>query len=240
MRNNDLEAASALFANLMKQTPARLNVGRTGTRPLTHEMLKLRLDHAEAVDAVYGTVPAAFLEKFGLFAVETQYRDKDHYLKRPDSGRVLTPEAEEAIVLGCVMKPQVQIVVSDGLSAKAVEDNLDDILPALTDSLEANGLAAGTPFFVTGGRVGCMDDIGRLLQPETLVLLIGERPGLVTASSMSAYMCFRPQPGRKDSDRMVISNIHRGGTPPVEAGAHIGTLLRKMIEQQVSGVKLIV
>lgn len=228
------------FAEWMKHTPARLDVGRTGTRPLTKEMLKFRLDHAEAVDAVYGEVGEETIAEFGLFPVDTQYRDKEHYLKVPDSGRILTAESAETVVSRCVRRPQVQIVVSDGLSAKAIDDNLRDVLPALRDSLAANGLAEGTPFFVRGGRVGVMDDIGRLLEPEVLVLLIGERPGLVTASSMSAYMCYRPGPGRKDSDRMVISNIHAAGTPPVEAGAHIGTLLRKMLEQKVSGVKLVV
>lgn len=83
-----------------------------------------------------------------------------------------------------------------------------------------------------------MDHIGEILEPDVLVLLIGERPGLVSASSMSAYMCYQPRKGMIESDRNVISNIHPLGTPPVEAGAHIGTVLRKMIEQRISGVKL--
>ncbi|QGQ93853.1 ethanolamine ammonia-lyase subunit EutC [Paenibacillus psychroresistens] len=228
-----------LFEKMTLQTPARIGVGRTGTRPLTEEILKLRLAHAQAVDSVYGEVSAVTLEAFGLFAVNTMFGDKETYLKRPDRGRVLTEEAGAEITERCVHKPQVQIVISDGLSAKAVDDNLPDILPALIDSLAINKLGSGTPFFVRGGRVGCMDDIGRLLEPEVLVLLIGERPGLEAAASMSAYMCYQPRPGKKDSDRMVISNIHRRGTPPIEAGAHIGTILRKMIEQQVSGVNLI-
>jgi ethanolamine ammonia-lyase small subunit len=235
----DREQQANLFEKLAQHTPARIGVGRTGTRPLTEEILKLRLAHAQAVDSVYGEVSAATLDAFGLFTVNTMFGDKESYLKRPDKGRILTKEAGEAIKNSCVHKPQVQIVISDGLSAKAVDDNLPDILPALTDSLVINKLVSGTPFFVRGGRVGCMDDIGRLLEPEVLVLLIGERPGLAAAASMSAYMCYQPRPGKKDSDRMVISNIHRRGTPPVEAGAHIGSILRKMIEQQVSGVNLI-
>ncbi|MDF2926143.1 MAG: ethanolamine ammonia-lyase [Paenibacillaceae bacterium] len=228
------------FIRWLQQTPARLDAGRTGTRPLTREMLKLRLDHAEAVDAVYGEVRAETLAGFGLFQVETRYGSKEEYLHNPDSGRMLAEAGAEELVRRCKPAPQVQIVVSDGLSARAIDDNLPDVLPALRDSLWANGLQEGTAFFVKGGRVGVMDDIGRLLQPEVLVLLIGERPGLVTASSMSAYMCYRPGPGRKDAERNVISNIHPNGTPPVEAGAHIGSLLRKMVEQQTSGVKLIV
>lgn len=228
-----------LANTLKKLTPARIGVGRAGTRPTTATSLQLRLDHAAAVDAVYGEVPQELLDTFDLFTVETRYGNKEQYLRRPDLGRALHPDAVTELLARCIRQPQVQIVVSDGLSAKAVEDNLADVYPALLDSLELHGLQPGTPFFVKGGRVGCMDHIGDALQPEVLVLLIGERPGLVTASSLSAYMCFQPRSGKKDSDRMVISNIHRGGTPPVEAGAHMGSVLSKMIEQQLSGVQLI-
>ncbi|MGF9914523.1 ethanolamine ammonia-lyase subunit EutC [Paenibacillus ehimensis] len=223
---------------LLASTPARIGVWRAGTRPLTREMLKFRCDHAAAVDSIYGEVNQAVLDEFGMFTVETRYGNTENYLKRPDMGRIVTDEGVELIRKRCVMKPQVQVVVSDGLSANAVDANLRDVYPSLLDSLEAYGLKTGTPFFVRGGRVAVMDQIGELLQPEVLVLLIGERPGLVSSKSMSAYMCFRPRQGTVESDRTVVSNIHRGGTPPVEAGAHIGTILKKMIEQQASGVRL--
>ncbi|MFC3886106.1 ethanolamine ammonia-lyase subunit EutC [Bacillus songklensis] len=223
---------------IIKSTPARIGVWRSGTRPLTKTILKLQLDHAAAVDAVNGEVLQSCLEEFGLFSVDTCYETKEIYLKRPDKGRVLTDDAIKLIQEKCVLRPQVQIVVSDGLSASAVEMNLKDVYPALVDSLKINGLTQGTPFFVKGGRVASMDHIGEILQPEVLVMLIGERPGLVSASSMSAYMCYRPRKGIIESDRTVISNIHAGGTSPVEAGAHIGTVLKKMLEQKVSGVKL--
>jgi len=225
---------------LLESTPARIGVWRAGSRPLTSEMLKFRSDHAAAVDTVYGTVSERLIHEFGFVIADTKYVNIENYLKRPDMGRVLTEESVARIKEQCVKKPQVQIVVSSGLSASAIEANLRDIYPALLDSLKANGLTPGTPIYVNGGRVKVMDQIGELLQPETLVLLIGERPGLVSASSMSAYMCYRPNKDTVESDRNVISNIHRGGTPPVEAGAHIGTMLRKMIEQKTSGVKLAV
>ncbi|MED0658533.1 ethanolamine ammonia-lyase subunit EutC [Bacillus smithii] len=223
---------------LRKATPARIGLWRTGTRPLTKTILKFQLDHAAAVDAVNGNVSDHLLKEFNLFTVETCCENKEVYLKRPDKGRVLTEEAVKTIQKKCVKNPQVQIVVSDGLSASAIDANLRDIYPALLDSLEVNGLTQGTPFFVKGGRVACMDHIGEILQPAVFVLLIGERPGLVSANSMSAYMCYRPRKGMIESERTVISNIHSGGTPPVEAGAYIGTVLRKMIDQKASGVRL--
>jgi len=224
---------------MLEATPARIGVWRTGTRPLTKEMLAFRRDHAAAVDTVYGEVSADLIREFGFVVVDTKYQNIENYLKRPDMGRVLTEESVRRIRENCVRRPQVQIVVSGGLSANAIDANLRDVYPALLDSLKAHGLTPGTPIYVHGGRVKIMDQIGEILEPETLVLLIGERPGLVSASSMSAYMCYRPNRNTVESDRTVISNIHRGGTPPVEAGAHIGAVLKKMIEQKASGVKLV-
>ncbi len=228
------------LAELVASTPARIGVWRTGTRPLTKTMLQFRCDHAAAVDAVYGEVNPTILDQFHLFTVETSFEDTENYLKRPDRGRILTDAAVAKLKARCMEKPQVQVVVSDGLSASAIDANLADVLPALLDSLKAHKLSSGTPFFVRGGRVAAMDHIGEVLKPEVVVLLIGERPGLVTADSMSAYMCYKPRKGTVESDRTVISNIHRGGTPPVEAGAHIGTIVKKMLEQKTSGVNLVV
>ncbi|NOU84289.1 ethanolamine ammonia-lyase subunit EutC [Paenibacillus sp. LMG 31460] len=223
---------------LLASTPARIGVWRTGTRALTKEVLKFRRDHAAAVDSIYGEASQALLDEFGLFTVETRYENTENYLKRPDMGRIITEEGIEVIQKRCKIKPQVQIVVSDGLSANAVDANLGAVYPSLLDSLSAYGLSTGTPFFVRGGRVAVMDHIGEIVQPEVLVLLIGERPGLVSSKSLSAYICYKPRKGTVESDRTVISNIHRGGTPPLEGGAHIGTIVNKMLEQKTSGVNL--
>lgn len=53
-----------------------------------------------------------------------------------------------------------------------------------------------------------MNDVGDLLAPTVVVLLIGERPGLATAVSLFAYMAFRPRTGHTDADRNLVSNIH--------------------------------
>ena len=44
---------------------------------------------------------------------------------------------------------------------------------------------------------------------------------------MSAYLCFKPRIGTVEAERMVISNIHKGGIPPLEAGAYLGTVVEK-------------
>lgn len=228
------------LAHLKQYTPARIGVGRTGTRPLTGDFLSFRIDHAAAVDSVYGEVSEETLVEFNLFSVTTRFQTKERYLKRPDEGRLLSLEGRNLIKKECITHPQVQIVIADGLSANAIEENIRDVYPALIDSLTSYKLTVGTPFFLKGGRVACMDDIGEILKPEAFILLIGERPGLVCAHSLSAYMCYRPRKGTKESSRMVISNIHRQGTSPVEAAAHIGTLIDQMLAQKTSGVSLVV
>lgn len=69
-------------------------------------------------------------------------------------------------------------------------------------------------------------------------MLVGERPGLATSESMSAYITYQPYPGISESKRTVVSNIHKNGTPAVEAGAYIAELIQKMLEKKASGIDL--
>ncbi len=223
---------------LKRLTPARICIGRTGLRYLTIPWLRFRADHASAMDAVFSDVSEEFLNKMGLFSVQTVVKDKDEYLTRPDLGKILSEEAKKEIKKRCKMKPQVQIIVVDGLSSKAIETNVPDFLPALLEGLKANNLEVGTPFFVKYGRVPVMDDTNEVIQADVIVELIGERPGLGTATSMSAYLCWRPKRGTVESDRSVVSNIHAGGMPPVEAGAHVASLMKKIYDKKGSGVNV--
>jgi ethanolamine ammonia-lyase small subunit len=224
---------------LISKTPARIGVGRAGLRPKTNTWLKFRYDHAAAVDAVYGDVNPELLESLALFKVNTKVADKEVYVRRPDYGRKLSDEGKQLIIQKCKQAPTVQIIVSDGLSSKAVEGNLEDVYLSLLQSLQSLGLDVGTPFFIEKGRVAAMDDVGELLKPKVIVFLIGERPGLVSAESLSAYLCYEPRIGTIEADRMVVSNIHKGGIPPVEAGAYIGTVIQKILKYQASGVSLV-
>ncbi|PIC86279.1 ethanolamine ammonia-lyase [Sporosarcina sp. P20a] len=227
------------LAEYRKKTPARVGVGRAGSRPKTKTWLQFRLDHAAAVDAVYGEVPDDLLEQLGLFQVQSKVADKEEYIRRPDLGRKLSDEAKSLIQERCKKSPVVQIVASNGLSAKAIEENLEDVYLSLEQSLNNLNIEMGTTFYVDKGRVAVMDDIGELLQPDVVVMLIGERPGLVSAESLSAYLCYKPRHGTIEADRMVISNIHKGGIPPVEAGAFLGTIIQKILKYEASGVSLV-
>jgi ethanolamine ammonia-lyase small subunit len=153
-------------------------------------------------------------------------------------GRILSEEAKEEIRKRCPLKPQVQVIVVDGLSSKAIEANVPDFLPALLEGLKAYDMEVGVPFFIKFGRVPVMDAVNEVIQADVVVELIGERPGLGTATSMSAYLCWRPKKGTVESDRSVVSNIHDKGMPPVEAGAHVASLVKKIYDNKGSGINV--
>ena len=132
----------------------------------------------------------------------------------------------------------MQIVVGDGLSSAAIEANAMDCLQALREGLKLKGIDPGTPIFVRYCRVGAGDAIGDVTGCELVCMLVGERPGLVTDKSMSAYTTYQPRTGVSESARTVVSNIHAQGTPAVEAGAHIADLIDTILKRKVSGVGL--
>ena len=225
--------------NLKSTTPARIGAGRAGPRPRTKSWLLFQADHGVTQDAIYGEVKQEILDQFGLFTVQTQVKDKAEYLLRPDLGRLLTPEAKMLIDQKCVKKPQVQIVVGDGLSAAAINNNLPQIFPVIKQGLEASGISMGTPFFIKFARVGVINDVNTVIGADVVVILIGERPGLGVADAMSAYMGWRPAPGKTDAQRDVICMItNNGGLNPLEAGAFVVELIKKILKYQASGVEL--
>lgn len=226
------------LARIKKTTPARLGIWRAGARYKVEPWLRFRADLAAAKDAVMKEVAPRLIEELGLFTVQTVVKNKDEYLTRPDLGRMLTEEAKEKIRKECPKSPQVQMVVVDGLSSTAIEANVRDFIPAFEQAIKSYGLSMGKPFFVKYGRVAVMDEIGELLSPDVIIELVGERPGLVTAKSMSAYMCYKPGKNTIESDRMLVSNIHDGGLPAVEAGAHVAGIVKKIYDAKASGVKL--
>lgn len=226
------------YMKLKQKTSARLGIGRAGSRFKTEVLLRFRADHAAAQDAVFNDVPEEFLEELGLFEVVTDCESRDQYITRPDLGRKISKEGIKIIEEKCKKNPTVQILLSDGLSSTAVEANAKNIIPALENGLKGYGIDTGTTFFIKYGRVGAGDHVGELLNADVVCILIGERPGLTTAESMSAYITYKPRVGIPEAKRTVVSNIHKDGTPAAEAGAHVATLIKKILEAKASGQDL--
>lgn len=226
------------YAELKANAPCRLGIGKAGARYKTDPQLQFRAAHSAAQDAVFSDVNQAFVDGMNLFTVQTQCDSKDIYLTRPDLGRKLSDEGVATIKEKCKKNPTVQIYVADGLSSAAVSANIGDLLPAIMQGLQSYRIDVGTPFFVKYGRVGVMDQISELTGAEITCTLIGERPGLITAESMSAYIAYKATVGMPEARRTVVSNIHRNGTIPAEAGAHIAEIIKIMLERKASGTDL--
>ena len=228
-----------VLQELRASTAARVCTGRAGPRPRTQALLRFLADHSRSKDTVLKEVPPEWVQKHGLLEVQSEISDKNLYLTRPDMGRRLSANAIEILKTQCKANPDVQVVISDGLSTDAITANYDEILPPLLKGLELAGMNVGTPFFVRYGRVKIEDQIGELLGAKVVILLVGERPGLGQSESLSCYAVYSPRMATTvEADRTCISNIHRGGTPPVEAAAVIVDLAKRMLEQKASGISM--
>ncbi|MEA5084341.1 MAG: ethanolamine ammonia-lyase subunit EutC [Lachnospiraceae bacterium] len=223
---------------LKQSTPARIGIGHTGARYKTIPMLRFLADQAAASDAVFMEVDKGVIEKLGVFEVKTKCSNKYEMLTRPDWGRVFDEDQKQIIKERCMPNPQVQIYFGDGLCAPSIQANIPDLFPVIKMGLEYEGITVGTPFFVRYCRVNTARTIAPLLGAEVTCTLIGERPGLLTSESMSAYIAYHPRPEMLESEYTVIANISRHGIPPVEAAAHIVDLILEILKTKKSGVSL--
>jgi ethanolamine ammonia-lyase small subunit len=232
-----------LLQKIRARTPARIFVDR-GASYSTQMELDLRAAHANAVDAVWEefdlqkVFPPDFIKHWNLFQVSSQAESKSQFLLRPDQGRKLSESATSEIAQRCPKSPDIQIVIGDGLSVAGVTAQVPALFPLLHQHFRSNSWSIDQSFAIRYCRVGIMNNIGDLLTPRVLVLLIGERPGLATAESLSAYMAYRPQSGHTDADRNLISNIHSRGVLPEDAAHRITNLATRMLAERRSGTTL--
>jgi ethanolamine ammonia-lyase small subunit len=242
--NTGLSIWPDVIAKVRARTSARVLADRTGAAYRTATQLQLRQDHAAARDAVRAEfelkrdLGSEFVERWKLFSVSTMAASKDEYLRRPDLGRRLDENARGQIVEHCALHADLQIVIGDGLSVTAVSSQVPALLPLLAEKARSRGWTLGQPFAVEYCRVGVMNDLGELLQSKVVVLLIGERPGLATAESLSAYMAYQPRVRHNDSNRNLISNIHARGVSTEAAVSRIIDLAEQMMRRQTSGVEI--
>ena len=244
MADSSNESLPDLIDLVRARTPARLLVGRAGSSYRTETYLALREDHAAAMDAVRSEMDLSrdfgpeFLDRWKLFEARSRATSKAEYLLRPDLGRQLDLESSGLIGRSCPRGVDLQVVIGDGLSPAAVAAQVPALLPLLEQGTSDRGWTFGRPFAIRYCRVGILNDIGELLSPAVVVLLIGERPGLATSESLSAYLAYRPELGQTDAHRNLISNIHARGTSPVEAAGRILGLAEQMRSRQLSGVAI--
>jgi ethanolamine ammonia-lyase small subunit len=226
------------------RTPARLLAGRVGAAYRTETQLELREAHAAARDSVRAELDLEnsfgtdFIKEWGLFDAHTEAADKNEYLLRPDLGRRFSAASRTEILQRCPSGNDLQIVVGDGLSVAAICAQVPRLLPLLHEESRARGWCVGHTFVIHHCRVGILNEIGELLNPTVAVLLIGERPGLATAESLSAYMAYRPRQHHSDANRNLISNIHSRGVSISHAVVRILNLAARMMSARVSGSTL--
>src|ERR1035438_323418 len=239
---------SEIIKKVRAQTPARLLAGRSGAAYRTNTQLELREAHAAARDAVRaelnlfigpGDDPGDnFVRKWNLFEVCSRAASKDEYLLRPDLGRHLNDATRAEVNQRCTTGHDLQIVIGDGLSVTAVALQTPRLLPLLCNGAMTRGWSVGQTFVIRYCRVGVLNEIGELLDPKVAILLIGERPGLATAESLSAYMAYRPKAPDTDANRNLISNIHARGVSPEQAAQRILNLPAAMMKTHTSGCQL--
>jgi ethanolamine ammonia-lyase small subunit len=239
---------SEVVKKVRAQTPARLLAGRSGAAYRTDTQLELREAHAAARDAVRaelnlfvdpgGDSGDEFYRRWGLFEICSRAANKDEYLLRPDLGRHLNDASRAEVKRRCTMGHDLQIVVGDGLSVTAVAMQVPRLLPLLCEEAKARDWSVGQTFVIRYCRVGILNEIGELLAPKVAILLIGERPGLATAESLSAYMAYRPKAADTDAKRNLISNIHARGVSTERAAQRILNLAATMMKTQASGCQL--
>lgn len=241
----------AELAELLAATPAAYGFATAGPRPANAVSRRGRRDEAIARAALATELREDELARVAAFRlIATTAASKGEHLGSADAGARLSPESAARLA---PEEAEVQIVVSDGLSAEAVHRNIPDLLPVLLDGLGARGVTVGQPLLVRYGRVKLAEAVAERLAARLVVVLLGERPGSgeLASSSLSAYLAYRLTPGVDQEaaaafsgnpmigfEYTVISNIHAGGLPAAEAGGVIVERVLAVLARRAAGNRL--
>ena len=238
---------TAEFDALRRATPARLGVGHAGPRYTTAAWLQFRADHARAVDAVTAEVPREWAKRHGFIEFRSEAASREAYLRFPERGRRLAKDQaarlkrlaakQKRIARRESLKPTVLLCVGDGLSSAAVIAHAPALVRAL-ERLLAKRVRILPKVFIRNARVRIEDRVGEILKPHVVCMIVGERPGLATADSLSAYVIYKPTLKSLEPDRTVISNIHPGGIQIGESAKLIADLIGEVLAAKASGAAL--
>lgn len=220
-------------------------------RYVTPRKMEKRLDgmYGNAQDALYAKLESAVLKDVSPkhLPVHTLAVSRDDYINHPVSGNELcgadATNTRSAYPSRC---PEIQIVLSDGLNANALNENLRVVLPGVRRGLLEAGLHVGdTDIVVANGRVRAGYDIGRILGASAIIHFIGERPG-TGLDMLSAYITYgkdffgnpRFHSEMDHSYTTAVCGIHKRGKHPDEAIEEIVHIVKLMFEKKCSGVDL--
>jgi ethanolamine ammonia-lyase small subunit len=238
------------WEKLKEYTDARISLGRSGVSLPLREWLKFNLDHALAKDAVMLDFDhngiASELQKYQIrsISLESQARDKDEYLRRPDLGRLLNQESvkilEESIAKEADLYEGADavIVICDGLSARAINTSALEVTVKFLKLLKLHSLKAAPVVIVTRGRVAAADHVNDYVKAKLVVNLIGERPGLSSPDSMGAYITYGAFKGILEESRNCISNIRPAGLKVDEAVKKLSYIVQKAFAMKITGTSL--
>lgn len=243
--------SEAEYHDLLAGTPALYGVESAGPRPANVVTRQVRLNQGVGREAIHAELRIDDLQRIAPFRViTTEAASKDAHLGSPDLGARLSAQSSAWLA---AENRNVQIVVSDGLSAEAVHHNMTDLLPVLMEGFAGRGFTSGQPIAARYGRVKLAEPVADKLQCDVIVYLIGERPGgdALASRSLSAYLVYRlGDPAvQKTAARFsgnpsiryeytVISNIYSAGLPPAEAGAVIVDKVSEILQHQAAGNRL--
>ena len=231
---------------LRQHTDARIGLGRTGVSLPTREQLAFHLDHAKARDAVHLPLDEDHLQHqleeqgFEVYRLKSRVKDRQEYLQRPDFGRRLNVESVAFLQNHASnhATPDTLIIIADGLSSTAVASHAVAMVNRIAAGLNAEGFRAGPICMVSQARVAIADEVGELLKSQSVILLIGERPGLSSPDSLGIYYTYAPRVGLTDAARNCISNIRPQGLSYDEATHKLLFLFLESYRRKLSGVQL--
>ena len=243
-------ASQSEFQRLQESTPAIYGFENAGTRPSNQVSSLIKANQAIGREAIYADLRPAELGKIKLRQLHTNAHTKTEHLNDAELGTSL---ANSALSTLKAEYKDVQIVISDGLSAEAIHHNIPELLPVLLDGLNSRKLKIGQPILAPYGRVKLAESISEVLQAQLVITLIGERPGgdALASCSMSAYFAYRlnDKATQKSAaifsgnaiiqyEYSVLSNIYAGGLPPIEAGSVIVEKVFEILKFKAAGNRL--
>ena len=238
---------SDVWEKLKSFTDARIALGRAGCSIPSKPMLDFQLAHAQARDAVFQILDTEYLaqefahKNIETLTVQSQALNKEVFLKRPDLGRLLNDESQRHLIQYKAHDPKnydVCIVIGDGLSARAINENAFKMTLSLQQHFIDLNWKLAPIVIATGSRVALGDHIVELLNIPMVIMMIGERPGLSSPDSMGIYYTLNAKSGCLDSSRNCISNIRPAGLDIPIATQRLITLMKSSKQLQISGVNL--